>query len=83
MKIFLLNIQVDVEVMVEKDISQPGEPVLISTPPVCHKCLKTKAEAEHESRLNYTNQVNLIFKEVEGHTVRIGSVLLSISFWQY
>ena len=44
--------------MVEKDTSQL-EPVLISTPPVCHKCLKTKAEAEHESRLNYTNQVLL------------------------
>jgi len=47
--------QVDVEIKVEKE-NQSGSPVLVSTPPVCHKCLKTKADAEHESRLNYKNQ---------------------------
>jgi hypothetical protein len=47
---------VDVEIRVERE-NRGGEqgPVLLATPAPCEKCVHSKAEAEQESRLRYSN----------------------------
>lgn len=47
---------VDVEIRVDRENTAAG-PVLCSDPPPCQKCVKSRVEAEQESRLNYKDQV--------------------------
>ena len=46
--------RVDVEIRVERENTSSG-PVLLASPAPCEKCVHSKAEAEQESRLRYSN----------------------------